>query len=206
MTGQEMVDLVQSYLTDESGEVWNSGLILSFINIAVKTTAMLRPDATARTDDVAIDADSARQSMPSDAARLLSINRNTGSGKPVRKISKEVLFELGLTWSAQSGTDIEHYMYDEESPLVFHVYPVLSSGGSVEMVYSEVPGTVTLESSLGLSDVYDGPVFDYVLHRCFGMETERIDRQKSALHLSGFYNALNVKIQNEARLKVVQGS
>ncbi len=204
MTGQDMVDQVLTYLTDEDGDVWSETLVLSFINDAVGTIAMLRPDATATTDDVTIVADSARQSLPSDAARLLSINRNTTSGKPVRKIAREVLAELGATWTAQSVSDIEHYMYDDENPLVFHVHPVLDSAGSVEMAYSAVPETITLVSDLRVSSVYNGPIFDYVLHRCFGMETERIDRQKSVTHLNAFYNALGVKIQNEARLKLIQ--
>ena len=204
MTGQEMVTQIQTYLVDPDGDVWDSTLVLSFVNDAVGTLAMLRPDATAKTEDVTIVADIARQTMPSDAARLLSITRNTTSGKPVRKITREVLAELGATWTPQSVSDIEHYMYDDENPLVFYVHPVLDSSGSVEMVYSAVPDTVTLVSGLGISPVYNGPIFDYVLHRCFSMETERIDRQKSANHLNAFYNALGVKIQNEARLKLIQ--
>lgn len=204
MTGQEMVDQVLTYLTDEDGDVWGETLVLSFINEAVGTIAMLRPDATATTDDVTIVANSARQTMPADAARLLSIDRNTTSGAPVRKIAKEVLAELWVSWDAQDVDDVEHYMYDEENPLEFHVHPVLASDGSVEMVYSAAPDTVTLLTGLGLSAVYNGTIFDYVLHRCYGMETDGANAQKATDHLSAFYNALGVKFQNEVRLKYIR--
>jgi hypothetical protein len=200
MTVDELVSLAGVFLFDESHDVWTEATKISFVNEAIKAVVLVRPDATATTTNHTLTADTSRQSIPATGARFLHLTRNVATGTPIRKISKEVLFETVYDWDPQTVTEIEFYMFDEEDPLSFDVHPVPDSALVVGLVYSDVPATVASGDDIPLSGIYAAPLLDFVLHRCYGMETKGVDRQKSMQHLQSFFNALGVKTQNDLNL------
>lgn len=193
------------FLHDPTAAIWTETIKLAYINEAVKTIALVRPDSMATTTSLTMTANTPKQSIPADGTRLLYVARNVATGKPIRKISREVLNETAPGWEPQTVTDVDFYMFDEENPLVFYVYPVPNSALAVEIVYSQVPGVLTAQSSsLGVSDVFLAPIKDYAIYRCFGMESKGTDYQKATYYMNSFYNALGVKLQNEAALRAIQ--
>jgi hypothetical protein len=204
MTVDDLVDLAGAFLFDDSHAVWTEATKIKFVNEAIKAVVLVRPDATATTINHTLTADTSRQSIPATGARFLHLTRNVATGTPIRKISKEVLFETVYDWDPQTVTEVEFYMFDEEDPLNFDVHPVPDSALVVELVYSDVPVTVASGDDIPLSGIYAAPLLDFVLHRCYGMETKGVDRQKSIQHLQAFYNSLGVKTQNDLRLMQVQ--
>jgi len=204
MTVDEIVSMAGAFLFDDSHTVWTEPTKIAFVNEAIKAIALVRPDATAMTENHTLTADTSKQSIPATGARFLHLTRNAVTGTPIRKISKEVLAETVFDWSPQSVTEVDFYLFDAEDPSRFDVHPVPDSALVVELVYSAVPATVASGDEIPLSGVYMMPLLDFVLHRCYGMETKGVDRQKAQIHLQAFYNALNVKTQNELRLMQVQ--
>ncbi len=201
-----LLDELGLVLHDPDSEVWTQTTRLAFLNEAINTIALLRPDATAKTSEVALVADTPKQEIPSGGNRLLYVTRNVNTGTPIRKITREDLNDIAVTWAPQTVVEIDHYMFDDENPRGFYVFPVPDSVLPIEIVYSDTPAPVTAAStSMGISDVYLGPVKDYVLARCFRMETKGADYGKSDYHMQLFYNALGVKLQNEGILRAVQG-
>ncbi len=206
MTVDDVIGLAGTFLFDDSHAVWAAATKIKFVNEAAKAIALVRPDATATTTTHTLTANTPMQSIPATGARFLHLTRNIATGKPIRKISKEVLFETVYDWEPQDVAEIEFFMFDEENPLNFDVYPVPDSPFEVGLVFSAVPATVSSGDDIPVSGIYAAPLLDFVLHRCYGMETKGVDRPKSMQHLQAFYNALGVKTQNDLRLMQVQGA
>jgi hypothetical protein len=204
MTGQDYVELLQEYLFDPDGDVWFNPLALKIINEAIQVVAMLRRDSTAKTITYTVTADSDVQELPDDGELLQFVHSNVVSGKPIRKIAKESLIELGVDWNPQSVTDIEHYLYDPENPKVFWVWPVPDSALQIKLTYSARPAKIGLQDTPILSDSYQDPIIEHALYRALNIETDRKNTTKSFHHLQACYNALGVKLQNENVFKNVQ--
>lgn len=206
MTGTELLAHLGTLLNDPDGDIWDSDLKVTSVNEALKLIVSLRPDAMAITEALVL-AQTAKQSIPSGGLRFLDIPMNTG-GLPVRKVSREELNESVPDWSITGDNTIEYYMFDEENPKTFWVYPVPNAANvSVDIIYSTLPATFLSGSeSIGIDDIYLVPVVDYVLSRCFGMMTKGADFGKAASHKNSFFTALGVKTQNDALLKQVQES
>lgn len=206
ITGSELLDDIGSLLFDDSNEVWDDDLKTSFINEAIGLIVLFRPDATAVTETLTLTADTPKQSIPSTGVRFLDLIRNI-DGRPIRKIRREELNDCIPSWATtETSTAIEHFMFDEENPETFWVYPVPTSALDVEIVYSDAPTMITSGSTnIGISEIYLAPVKDYVLYRCLSMHTQGADAGRAAGYLNNFYTALGVKAQSDAVLNQVQG-
>ena len=205
-SGEELLTDIGSLLFDEEGEVWDDDLKASFANEAIGLVVLFRPDATAVTETLALTADTPKQTIPTTGVRFLDLIRNI-DGRPIRKIKREEMNEAVPAWTTtETSTAIEHFMFDEENPETFWVYPVPTTALEVEIVYSDAPTEFTVDSaSLGISDIYLAPVKDYIMYRCLSMHTQGADAGKAAGYLNNFYTALGVKAQSDAILTQVQG-
>lgn len=191
----------QLFDTDEV--TWTAAVKSSFVNEAQHLIVALRPDANATTTTLEL-ATTSKQSLPSGGVRLLDIPSNA-SGAPVQKIEKDRLTELVPAWTTETGTALEFYMFDPENPTVFWVYPKPSAAFSVDVVYSAEPTEFTTSSSeLGVSDIYITAIYEWVLFRCFSMQTKGAQLGDAQVHLNNFYKILGVKGNNEILLKQVQ--
>ncbi len=206
ITGAELLSDLGELLLDPDGDIWDSDFKVARINEGLNLIASLRPDTTAVTEALVL-AQTAKQDLPTGGTRLLDVPMNT-DGLPVRKINRESMNESVPSWSTTTGSAIEHFMFDEETPKVFWVYPVPATAAvSVQISYSKLPTVFTaLSSSVGIDDIFIPAVIDFVLSRCYGMETKGVDFGKAATHLNNFYTALGVKAQSDAILKQVQES
>ncbi len=206
ITGSELLGDLKDLLSDPSEDIWDEDLKIDAVNEALRLIALFRPDAFAVTEDFEVSADTPKQAIPSTGLRFLDVIMNS-DGAPVTKIDKKVLSESVPGWTTETGSAIQHYMFDEENPKIFWVYPVPTTSFNIILVYSDTPATfLAASTSLGVSDIYISPVKNFVLHRCFGMETQGSDFGKASTYLNSFYTALGVKTQSDAILKQVQES
>lgn len=192
-------------LHDTAGDIWTTAIISEHVDEAQKLIASLRPDASATTATTALTTTS-MQTLPDDGVRFLDIPMNT-DGLSVLKITREKLTEMVSTWTTETGTAIEFFMFDEENPTVFWVYPKPSEAFNVELVYSAEPTTFTSSSTdIDISAIYITAIYEWTLYRCFSMECKGTDMTLAAVHLQNFFNVLGIKKNNEILLKQVQES
>ena len=174
---QSVIDRVQATLQDTTGIRWpvNDELVL-WVNDAQREIALLKPDASATNETITLTSGT-KQSIPSGGNRLLRVVRNmsaasAGTGKrSIRLVSREILDSQTPDWHDPSVTGdaahtsvVKHYMYDEQDPRNFYVYPGVSGNAYIEIVYSANPATVTSSDNLSIPDIYANSVMNYVLY------------------------------------------
>ena len=206
---QSVIDRVQAILQDTTGIRWPvvSELVL-FINDAQREIALLKPDASAVNTTVTLAAGT-KQDIPAAGNRLLRVVRNMsaasgGTGKrAVRLVSRDILDSQTPDWHDPSVSGdaahtniVKHYVYDEQNPRNFYVYPGVSGNSYVEMVYSANPATVTQSGDLSIPDIFANAVADYTLFRAYTKDAEYAgNNQRASTHYNLFINSVTGKGQ-----------
>ena len=204
---QSVIDRIQVTLQDTTGIRWPvvSELVL-FINDAQREIALLKPDATAVNTTVTLVAGT-KQDIPAAGNRLLRVVRNmsaasNGTGaRSIRLVSREVLDAQTPSWHDPSVTGdaahtniVKHYVYDEQNPRNFYVYPGVSGNSYVEIVYSANPATVAQDGNLGVPDIFANAIADYALFRAYTKDAEYAgNNQRASTHYALFINSVTGK-------------
>ena len=167
VTVDSVIDKVQITLQDTTGVRWPESELVSWVNDAQREIALLKPDASAVNANVTL-AEGTLQTIPSDGNRLLKVIRNTdaaGKGqRSIRLVKQEVLDSQTPSWhdenvggEAAHGTEVKHYVYNEENPRNYYVYPGTSSAAvKIDIIYSANPATVVAgaPAAAWVADVY----------------------------------------------------
>ena len=212
VTVQSVIDRAQTILQDTTGIRWPvvTELVL-FVNDAQREIALLKPDASAVNTTVTL-ATGTKQDIPSAGNRLLRVVRNMsaasgGTGKrSVRLVSREILDAQTPDWHDPTVSGdaalthvIKHYIYDEQNPRNFYVYPGVAGNSYVEIIYSANPTTVAQSGNLSIPDIFANAVTDYVLFRAYTKDAEYAgNNQRASTHYQLFINSVTGKGQIDA--------
>jgi len=209
---QSVIDRVQTTLQDTTGVRWPVvGELVLWINDAQREIALLKPDASAKNTTITL-VDGTKQDIPSDGNRLLRAVRNMsaasgGTGKrSVRLVQREVLDAQTPDWhdplvsgDAAHTNIVKHYIYDEQNPRNFYVYPGVSGNAYLEIIYSANPSTVAQGDNLDIPDIYANAVMNYVLYMAYMKDAEYAgNNQRAASHFQIFTTSVTGKGQVDA--------
>ena len=199
----DLIDKAEEILQDNTNVKWSQQSLLSYLNDAQREIVLIRPDANVSNEQFTL-AQSAKQTLPADALRLLSLYKNASpTTKTIQNIQKKVLDDTVSDWYGTTGTFVEYYVYDERDPKNFYVYPHPSGGGhKADIVFSFAPDKIniadfsTSTTVIGLDDIYANAIFDYMLYRAYQKDTESAsDLNKATLFLQSFQNSMGIKSQ-----------
>jgi len=209
---QSVIDRVQTTLQDTTGVRWPVvGELVLWINDAQREIALLKPDASAKNTTITL-VEGTKQDIPSDGNRLLRAVRNMsaasgGTGKrSVRLVQREVLDAQTPDWhdplvsgDAAHTNIVKHYIYDEQNPRNFYVYPGVSGDAYLEIIYSANPSTVAQGDNLDIPDIYANAVMNYVLYMAYMKDAEYAgNNQRAASHFQIFTTSVTGKGQVDA--------
>ena len=172
---------------------------------------MLKPDASAKNETVTL-VTGTKQAIPSTGNRLLRAVRNMsaasgGTGKrSVRLVSREVLDAQTPDWhdptvsgDAAHTNIVKHYIYDEQNPRNFYVYPGVAGNAYLEIIFSANPTTVAQNGNLDIPDIYANAVMNYVLYMAYMKDAEYAgNSQRAANHYQLFTASVTGKGQVDA--------
>lgn len=176
---------------------------IKYLNAAVRALILVRPDAGAVTEAVELVA-GIKQTLPSDALRLLDITRNLGSdgataGKIVTPTTRKHIDYSNLLWPANTGeTYIENFSYDSNVPRIFYVTPPVHATTAVyvEMSTSQLPAKMTdSDSDDGIEDIFFEPMLQFILYKALSADDENIDTAKAQQHMNNFFTLLGIEKQ-----------
>lgn len=218
MTGAELLTRAATILQDAAHTRWPLPELVNWTNDGMRAIVLAKPSANAASVVLSL-AYGTRQTL-TDATHLmlLRIPRNLKSadtprvgGRVVRPTTREVLDASSPSWhdpiEAPFKREVRQYVYDEEEPRAFYVYPGNTGEGFVEAVVSKLPTPLTASgdpntigsysAELALPEPYPVVLLDYVLARAFAKDDMAGDASRAAMHYQAFAAALGVKIQVE---------
>ena len=199
----DLIDKAEEILQDNTNVKWSQQSLLDYLNDARREIVLIRPDANPVNQAFTL-AQTAKQTLPANALRLLSLYKNASpTTKTIQNIQKKVLDDTVSDWYGTTGTFVEYYVYDERDPKHFYVYPHPSGGGhTADIVFSSAPDKIniadfsTSTTVIGLDDIYANAIFDYMLYRAYQKDTESAsDLNKATLFLQSFQNSMGIKSQ-----------
>lgn len=221
----EIIARARRLIQDETSIRWPLNELCMWLNDGQREIALQKPSASS--DNMVINlVEGTWQRLPESALSLLRIVRNIESvgpapanarvgGKAIRIVTRDILDAQQPDWHSSDDVrfskSAKHYVYDEQDPRSFYVYPGNDGTGKVEAVLSIVPALVELDPdddpediasydiALSLPDIYLTALVDFVCYRCYAKDaTYTGNSQRAALHYQQFANSLGIKANLEA--------
>ena len=216
-TGANILARVESILQDTSNVRWTEAELLNYLNDGQREIANLAPSATATHTNLALVVGT-KQTLPDDGLKLIDVVRNmsaagsSATGKrTIRLVSKDIIDTQNPDWhnptvtgDATHSTTVKHFMFNEDSPLNYYVYPGASSTSTfVEIIYSKRPTDLANTSAtIAVPDNYSNALIDYTLFRAFLKDSEHAgNAQRAGTHYQLFTVSVTGKAQIDALIK-----
>lgn len=220
-TGREIMEAAGTLLLDEGYDRWTLPELKKWINEAVKALILAKPSA--HTSSIVVSLQSGTlQLVPHDGTpkplRIVAITRNIKedaspriAGRAIRPTDRSLLDTQEPNWHESKYVkfrpEVRQYVFDEENPLEFYVYPGNDGTGKVEAVVSSLPALLansgdenligSYEADLGLQDIYLGPLTDYVCYRAQLKDDTAANVGRASIHFQNFATQVGLKVQVE---------
>jgi hypothetical protein len=190
-----------------AGTRWTNEELIGWLNEAYQAIVQIKPDASAINTSVDLVAGT-RQEIPSDGMRLIDVVRNTATASQKMGIMVTTRRSLDTTrrsWHGDTPSiDIEQYMFDDQDPTRFYVYPPAVVGAEVELIYSSTPSPHDItqgldglkDEAIRLNDSYAPVITDYILYRAYSKDAEHAaNLNRAQMHMQAYMGALGQKIE-----------
>ena len=120
--------------------------------------------------------------------------------RAIRIVDRDILDSQEPSWhdptvsgDAAHTTTVKHYVFDEDDPRSFYVYPGASSTSTfIEIVYSASPTDLANTSAvIAVDNTYGNAIVDFVLYKCYMKDAEFAgNAQRANQHYSLFASSL----------------
>lgn len=201
-----IITAVAAELQDPNHVRWSLPKLLGYLSSAQRAVALVRPDATAQTEVVAL-APGTRQSLPANSHRLLKVIRNMGAdgatpGDVIRKTEIDTLDRFDPGWHAASRAHkaVLEYVYDDRVPLTYYVNPPVpdTPAVQVEISHSAVPAELAATTDpLAVNDVYEAALRHWTLYLAYSLNVEQRNANRAGGHFQAFFAVLGVKTRSD---------
>lgn len=209
LTAQSIVQRAVQVLQDSTSVRWTVDELVRWLNDGQREVILYRPDANSKVSTGTLIVGS-RQDMTTmtgvsnnNPAKLIRAIRNmaaTSLKKAVRLVEREILDAQQPGWHNLTGSvDVVHYIFDEEDPRAFYVYPPATALAQLELVYSAYPVDVavpasggdftTVTGNISIADIYGNVLLDYILYRAYLKDSEFAGNVQRAIAYQQSYGA-----------------
>jgi hypothetical protein len=215
LTGANLLSRIKDTLQDTTSVRWPEAELIRYINDAQREIVNFRPESSATTTNVQLTTGT-KQTLPSAGLRLIKVVRNmsaaggSATGKrAIRIVNPDILNTQEPDWhdptvsgDAAHTTIVKHYMFDEDDPRNYYVYPGVAGNAFVEVVYSASPTDLTATSStIGVDDIYANAIIDFVLYRAYMKDAEYAgNAQRASNHYQLFTGSISQGVQSSTLL------
>ena len=205
LTGANLLSRIKDILQDTTSVRWPEAELLRYINDAQREIVNYRPESSATTSNVQL-VTGTKQTLPTGGLRLIKVTRNMSSAaanatgkRAVRIVNVDILNTQEPDWNdptvggdAQHGTVVKHYIFDEDDPRNYYVYPGVDGNAFIEIVFSNSPTDLANTSAtISVDDIYANAIMDYVLFRSYQKDSEYAgNAQRAQLHYQLFLNCI----------------
>ena len=178
LTGANIISRVQDTLQDTTSVRWPEAELLRYINDAQREIVNLRPESSSTHQNIQL-VTGTEQTLPSGGLRLIKVVRGmsaastSATGKrAIRIVNVDILNTQEPDWhnpsvsgDAAHGTTPKHYIFDEDDPRKYYVYPGVAGDAFVEIVFSASPANLANTSAvISVDDIHANAIIDFVLY------------------------------------------
>ncbi len=219
VAGQDIMRRAAILVQDEEHTRWKLPELATWINEGQNAVVLAKPSACSGT--VVLQLVRGTRQMLSDPAHLslLDITRNllgdgsdrSLSGRVIRAAKRELIDSQEPYWHDNAHVrfkrEVRQFIFDEQSPREYFVYPGNDASGRVEGLVAKAPTPVVASADpddiasyagpIGLPEPYDGPLVDYVVSRCYAKDDVTGNGGLASAHYQAFASAIGIKIQVE---------
>lgn len=225
-TGTEIFNRAATLLNDADHVRWPLPELCDWLNEGVHSIVLAKPSASSLTTVLKLlygthQFLNTELELPDGhkPVMLLGLLRNISSvtqpytgGRTIRRTDRALLDTTEPNWHDRNFVpfrrDVRNLVYDELVPLEYWVYPGNDGTGYVEAELAVLPPPLVATGNvhnlasyggpIGLTDLYGGPLLDYVLYRCQLKDDIDGAAARSAVHFQQFASVLGIKVQVEA--------
>lgn len=189
-------------LVDDQFTRWpKQELVETYFNAAQKAIVLARPDANSKRAPFSCVAGT-KQTIPGEASRLVDVE-STASGFAISYKTRDEIRDLYPNWYATTGEDEpEAFTYDERVPDTFHLFPGVTAGLSINIVYQDSPPSRVLADydtgDTDLDDIYESAIIEYMLYMAHSKDFEYSEQAKAQTHFQMFNSLIGIKSQSDA--------
>jgi len=177
-----VINKCATLLFDSNNVKWSRAELLGWVNDGQRSIVSMIPEASATMTVLQLVV-GARQTIPNDGYILLDIVRNMGSGgatpgRAIARVDRSTLDESNPLWQSDAATATQTvYMYNLRDRKSFYVYPPCTGANRAEIIYSKLPTDLAEGGAIGIDDIYQPALLDYVLARAFSKQSQYADPQ-----------------------------
>lgn len=172
----DIIDKAEITLLDEANKRWSAAELLGWLNSGTKAISARKPDVYVSNESFTL-VEGTKQSIAA-AVIILDITRNMGTdgdtpGDIISRVDKKDLDVADPSWhTATASATVKHWMYDPKDPTSFDVYPPqpAESFGYVDGVWCSSPPVVAAGANIGIDDIYEPVILDYILFRAYSKD------------------------------------
>jgi hypothetical protein len=215
LTAQSIIQRAVQVLQDTTSVRWPVDELVRWLNDGQREIVLHRPDSNSKVGTGTLVVGT-RQDLTSmvgistnNPAKLIRVIRNmaaTSTKKAVRLVEREILDSQNPGWHNQTGAvDVVHYVFDEDDPRAFYVYPPATALAQLEILFSAYPVDVsapsgseytTVSGSIGVADIYGNALLDYILYRAYLKDSEYAgNAQRAVAHYTAMANSMGIELK-----------
>lgn len=201
---QDIVRAAQVTLQDEGGDRWPAAELVRYARDGTILLLQVMPWERSVSIEF-VPAVGARQELPADAIKPLEIECNAqGRMRAMTRVERYDLSAVDRDWlSRRPEPELIHWMFSQNEPRSFYVYPPASDKARLELTYCQYPPAIDepvgplwsdVSGDTGIEAKWNTALLDYVLYRAWSKDAEyAANAQLSGGHLSAFLAAIGAQ-------------
>ena len=172
--------------------------LLGYVNQTLKRMANMRPDLFSVIGDLPTVADSAVQTLPADAIRLVDIFQ-IKNGNTVTEVDRETMDRNYPGWAAEASGVPVNFMRHVKNPDRFFLYPRPAAGTVLVGEYAQVPPTYTINQTITAPmDSFLPAIVNGTMFLAQSIDDEHVSSGRAKLFLDAFTQDLAASLSSRA--------
>lgn len=197
MTPAEIITECRRLLNDTvSPYRYSDTVLLGYVNQTVKRMAILRPDLFGELGEIPTTPESAIQSLPPGAHRLIDVYQ-VKDGAAITEVDRETMARNHPSWMTEVAATPVNFMRHVRNPTKFFVYPRPVTGTVLIGEYAVTPSDYAADDEISvLPPSYMGVMVDGVMFLASSTDDEHVNSGRAGVFLESFTQQLGVALQN----------
>lgn len=170
--------------------------MLSFVNLALKRMAVLRPDLFAELGELTTTPNTPIQTIPTDGIRLIDIFY-VQDGDAVLEADRESLSRSYPGWATEAAGTPINFMRHVKNGEKYFLYPKPEAGIVLVGEYAKTPPDYDLNDTItSPPQAFKPVIIDGAVYMAESVDAEHVNSGRAKLYFDSFTSALGASLQS----------